>query len=195
MLQTSVTITNKEATLHLINQILEGGCGWIDLDLGNEEETVYKPIVEDIMEICRQHEAILTIQHDVELVDRLKVSGVHLFPGDISAVFAREQLGPHAIIGVEVGKIADLFTFAKIDIDFASINVSYYQNNPQQCITELKTLREAGIKLPIVAFGDISVDNASEIINAGFNGIELYVSSNITSEYIESLQDALNHLK
>ena len=79
----------------------EAGGMWIQLSTSRDNPDLRDDVMQ-IMEIAKGEDSFLILDHDVELVNELKVHGVHLAPGDMLPAEARELLGPHAVFGVSV---------------------------------------------------------------------------------------------
>lgn len=167
-------ITSEKSTLSFPDQcrmVLNGGCIWIQLS-GNEPGKNLRETIKDMVDVCKDTDGFLIIEHDVELVNELKVHGVHLFPGDMLPKEAREVLGPHAVIGVTVTTAAEVIALKSADIDYVHIGpfptVSF--DDYKSIVDEV---RGAGVKIPIVATGKIRNVDLPLLIKCGVNGVAM----------------------
>lgn len=150
---------------------IEGGCRWIQLSTSATGEEL-KEIALELMALCRENDVFLVIDHNVELTNELKVHGVHLSPGDMLPAEAREFLGPHAVIGVTVTTAAEIITLKKADIDYVQIG-PFPQISPEQYRRIVTETRQAGVTTPIVATGNITVDDLADLMASGISGVAM----------------------
>ncbi len=104
-----------------------------------------------------------------ELAKELGLHGVHLTSvTDKSAAAIREELGPEAVIGVEVASAAAVMALRSADIDYVTLPSDMAVGEIAELVS---TVRDAGIETPIVATGDISPEDALIYMAAGVSGI------------------------
>ena len=178
MLQFLTHKSDKYSIAEEAQMAIEGGCGWIQItdslnDDGADKPTLLKEVVLSVKPLCEENEAFLIVDHDVALVNELKVHGVHLAKDDMEPRQAREELGPHAIIGVDAANLDDILALKGVDVDYVvlapygqGLTVDDYRNIIAQA-------RANGSELPIVARGEISADDIKPLIEAGASGIAL----------------------
>ena len=114
---------------------------------------------------------------------------------DRSAAKIREELGPEAVIGVDVASAAAVMALRNADIDYVTLPADMRVGE----ITEIvSTVRDAGIEIPIVATGDISPEDALVYMAAGVSGVAtgrpLIDAENPVKE-VELMLDILNGKK
>jgi thiamine-phosphate pyrophosphorylase len=124
----------------------------------------------ELNQLCHYYGATLIINDDLALAAELGV-GLHLGREDGSLRAAREQLGPHAIIGATCH--ADLNFAAEAEAAGASYIAfgRFFQSVtkpgiPQATPVLLEQARQR-FKLPVVAIGGITLHNAPQLIGAG----------------------------
>ena len=123
-----------------------------------------------MLDACRHCGVPLIINDDVDLAVEIRADGVHLGEDDMFIAEARSKLGKDAIIGVSCYDSLELAReFAIRDVDylaFGSFFASPTKPNARRATIEL--LRSAtSLKLPLVAIGGITPDNAPPLIDAG----------------------------
>ncbi len=169
MLQFIAQINDRYSVAETVQMAIEGGCRWIQLHLPDLSDEDIRQMAGDIVEMCREAAAFLTIEDRPELAKELGLHGVHL--KDLkgrSAASYRDELGPEAVIGIESGSASSILSLRNADIDY----VTTPADMSAEAIAELiATVREAGIELPIVAMGEISPEDAVVYIAAGASGI------------------------
>ncbi|MDE5845543.1 MAG: thiamine phosphate synthase [Muribaculaceae bacterium] len=192
MLQFKTTELSSYSAPEQAQMAIEGGCRWIELSSKqNDNATSLRDIALEIIPLCTEKDTFMTIDHDVNLVNDLKVHGVHLTPGDMLPKEAREFLGPHAVIGVTVSTPDEVIAFKSADIDYVRV-----EGYPEVSLDEYKQfvnrVREAGITTPIVAAGRISDEDIKPLLNAGVSGITIsdaVVGSTDPTAYIKHCLD------
>ena len=143
MLQFVTTDKSQLTAAGQARAALAGGCRWIELGACPDQARA----AEELLPVCRDAEAFLTIDDNVDLVDELKVHGVHLSSASREeAAAVRERLGAHAVIGVGCATEADALALKKLDIDYISLHV---EDNPDAVaafagISTLPSLVDAG---------------------------------------------------
>lgn len=152
---------------------IEGGCGWIVLSDSLPEGENLRDTAVSIQEMCRENDVILTIKHDVELVNDLKVFGVLLSKSDMIPQEAREMLGPHAIIGVEVDNPDDVIVMQAADIDYVVVGPYGERFDVNDYRVFVNSLTERGCKIAVVASGNIGVDDIQPLLSAGVRGVAI----------------------
>lgn len=167
---------------------IEGGCRWIQLRIKDASDDEVRQVAMEIIPMCRETETFLIIDDRVELVNELKVSGVHLGKNDMDPLEAREILGPHAIIGITANTAEDIIRYKGKDVDYVGLGPFRHTTTKKNLSPVLgiegyasvvSQVRQAGVELPIVAIGGITIDDIDAIMATGVNGIA--VSGAITN--------------
>lgn len=170
-------ITNNNISLPVAEQVraaIEGGCGWIQLSIDGLDEQEQKKLAEEIIPLCQPSDAFMTIEHNVSLVEDLKVHGVHLFPGDMLPREVRQTLGAHAVIGVTVTSAEEVISLRSADIDYVQIG-PYPSVSLEHYAAIIDKLEENGVKTPVVATGDIKPEDVRAILATGVKGVGIVV--------------------
>lgn len=170
MLQYITSQSNKYSIIEQVKMVLDAGCKWIELRIENALNDEIKAMAEELIPMCKEADAILVIDDCVELAKEIEVTGVHLHKKGISAAEARNMLEGGPIIGVSVTTAGDIYALKGIDVDYVTLGPDIELDSYKKIVSEV---REAGIELPIVAYGDITLDNISEIMSTGVNGIAM----------------------
>lgn len=132
-----------------------------------------------LLELCRAHDVLLLVNDDVELARRLKADGIHLGQDDMPVDAARRLLGPEAIIGASCyDNLHRALTARAAGADYLSFGAMFRpaRQSVGRPVTHapLGLLHDARqLKLPVVATGGISVENAARVIQAGADAISV----------------------
>lgn len=127
--------------------------------------------------LCRAHGTPLIINDDPRLALAINAEGVHLGADDPDPAWARELLGPSAIIGVscydDVGKAVQA---SASGADYVALGAFFptATKTPRARAT-LATLRSARTRIsrPIVAIGGITPENSAELVSAGADALAI----------------------
>ncbi|MCC8070669.1 MAG: thiamine phosphate synthase [Bacteroidales bacterium] len=165
-----------------VQMAIEGGCRWIQLRMKDATDEEVRETALEIIPMCQENDTILIIDDRVELVNELRVSGVHLGKEDMDPLEARELLGPHAIIGVTANTADDILRFKGKDVDYVGLGPFRFTTTKKRLAPELgfagyseivNAVRNAGVELPIVAIGGITIEDIPELMTTGVNGIAI----------------------
>jgi thiamine-phosphate pyrophosphorylase len=127
--------------------------------------------------LCNQYNTLLLINDDMELAKMCKADGVHLGQSDSTLLTAREYLGENAIIGITCHDNLDLAQKAvNTGADYISFGCFFpSKTKPHAKPASLSVLTKAKeqFKLPIVAIGGITKENAQLLIEAGADSLAM----------------------
>lgn len=182
MIQFITHYTEKYSYLDSVKLALEGGCKWIQLRMKDAAVDEIRPVAVKVQEMCRNYGATFIIDDHVDLVKELGADGVHLGKNDMPIDKARLILGKDFIIGGTAN------TFDDVRKHYAS-GANYIGCGPFRFTTTKKGLapvlglegysniirkmRQAGINLPVVAIGGITLEDIPQIMLTGVSGIAL----------------------
>lgn len=182
MIQFITHYTEKYSYLDSVKLALEGGCKWIQLRMKDAAVDEIRPVAVKVQEMCRDYGATFIIDDHVDLVKELGADGVHLGKNDMPIDKARLILGKDFIIGGTAN------TFDDVRKHYAN-GASYIGCGPFRFTTTKKGLapvlglegysniirkmRQAGIDLPVVAIGGITLEDIPQIMLTGVSGIAL----------------------
>lgn len=156
--------------LPYVEAALQGGARLIQYRDKSEAASRRLREAEALAELCLRHGARLVINDDLDLATRLGV-GVHLGQGDGSLAAARALLGRNAVIGATCHASMDLASQARQEgasyLAFGRFFTS--QTKPGAPSASLSLLNDAKtrFRLPLVAIGGVTLDNAPELIARG----------------------------
>lgn len=123
-----------------------------------------------IVELCKRHSAISTINDDVELTHACGAAGVHSGAADAGITVARARLGDGAVIGISCYDSMDLARHAIAaganHVAFVSLHPSPTKPRAGRATPDL-LLAANSLGVPVVAIGGITADNAASLSDAG----------------------------
>lgn len=182
MLQFITNPSDKYSIVEEAQMAIEGGCRWIQLRMKDATDEEVRNAAIEIIPMCRETDTFLIIDDRVNLVDELRVSGVHLGKEDMDPMEAREKLGPHAIIGVTANTAADILKYKGKDIDYVGLGPCKPTKTKKNLAPVIgldgykaiiDEVRAAGMEIPIVAVGGININDVSKLTEQGVNGLAI----------------------
>ncbi len=182
MLQFITHESDKYSIAEEVQMAIEGGCRWIQLRMKDATDEEVRNVALELIPMCRETDTFLIIDDRVAVVNDLKVSGVHLGKEDMDPMEARELLGPHAIIGVTANTADDIIKYKGKDLDYVGLGPFKFTTTKKNLAPQLgidgyrdivQKVRDAGIEIPIVAIGGITVDDIEPLMATGINGIAM----------------------
>ncbi|MBD5297915.1 MAG: thiamine phosphate synthase [Bacteroides sp.] len=182
MLQFITNNSEKYSIAEEVQMALEAGCKWIQLRMKDATDEEVKEVALQLIPMCQENDAFLIIDDRVELVNELRVSGVHLGKEDMDPLQARELLGPHAIIGVTANTAEDIIKWKGKDVDYVGVGPFRFTTTKKNLAPEIgldgykqivEQVRAAGVELPLVAIGGITLDDVDAIMATGVQGIAM----------------------
>jgi len=179
MLQFYTSISSGLTLPDQVKLAVSGGCRWIRIPAGADAQQI-----QQVTTICQEADAILIIDNDIEIVEQLRVHGLHLTKWSRRDVIAaREKLGPHAILGLSCHDSMCLEELKGLDVDYVTIPVppggnpvDFYSSFMEEFNKLRPSLSDgavAGMTLHPVASGDFSIDSLPSLTATGIEGIEM----------------------
>ncbi|MDE6342208.1 MAG: thiamine phosphate synthase [Muribaculaceae bacterium] len=180
MLQYITDNSSRRAVEDQIKEVLDAGCGWIEIATDGLSDDRIRKIVEGVMPLCIEKEAFLIFRDKVNLAKEINVGGVCLSEGSEFPSHARTALGAAAVVGVEAHDTDRISSLQGLDVDFVMLR-------PYKAIAGCDTtpLGLAGIAdicrfmeskeilLPRVAAGGVTYDDIAPLMDAGCNGVAM----------------------
>ena len=124
-----------------------------------------------LLVLCRGYHVPLIINDHLKLALALDAHGLHLGGEDGPVAEARERLGPGKILGVSCyGRIENALAAADAGatyVAFGGFFPSKVKPGTARTPVELLSAAKRELKLPLVAIGGITLDNAPTLLAAG----------------------------
>lgn len=159
-----------------VERLGEGGATFIQL-----REKVLTPLeffrqAAAAVEIARRDGMQVIINDRVDIALAVRAHGVHLGQGDLPPQAARRLLGADATIGYSTHNIEQVQRALALPIDYLAIGPIFPTNSksdtePVVGLDGLRAVRQLVTKLPIVAIGGITPQNATAVIEAGATSV------------------------
>ncbi len=124
--------------------------------------------------LCRRYEALFIVNDRADIAVLAGADGVHVGQRDLPIDAVRRIVGPDLIVGKSTSTLQEAIAAAAEGPDYIGIGPVFPSlTKPQERISGVETLRQvaAQVKIPLVAIGGITPENASDVLAAGAYGI------------------------
>jgi thiamine-phosphate pyrophosphorylase len=189
-----------EDTTHLLKRVeaaLKGGVAAVQYREKTADVALRHEQASELLILCRRYTVPLIINDDLRLADLTGADGVHLGKDDSSLREARLILGPEKIIGASCYQNLQAALSAQAaGVDYVAFG-SFYPSptKPQAARATIGLLQEAAdsLRVPIVAIGGITEDNAKALLDAGADAIAV-ISALFDAPDVEAAARRMNQL-
>jgi thiamine-phosphate pyrophosphorylase len=128
-----------------------------------------------LRQLTREFSTTFIVNDNTQLAQQSDADGVHLGGEDGTVAIARQMLGKEKIIGVSCYNRAPLASEAELQgadyIAFGAFFPSSTKPNAIKADTDLLRWSRQHLKVPVVAIGGITLQNAPLLINAGADAL------------------------
>ncbi|PST83055.1 thiamine phosphate synthase [Pedobacter yulinensis] len=171
--------TNKEQLRH-ITEVLDAGCGWIQLRHKNGGEDERRRLAEQVRQLCSGYGATFIVNDHPELAFETGADGVHLGLSDVAVGTARMRLGTGKIIGGTANTLEDVLQRVAEGCDYIGLGPFAYTTTKAKLSPilglegyqrMLKALGSAGTVIPIYAIGGITLADLPALAASGIAGV------------------------
>jgi thiamine-phosphate pyrophosphorylase len=125
--------------------------------------------------LCQRYQVPLIINDDVELAAAVGAAGVHIGKDDPALTTARTRLGQNALIGVSCyNRLSLALEAEQAGADHVAFGAVFPSlTKPTEVRASITLLREAraALRIPIVAIGGITPDNAPLLLDVGVDAL------------------------
>jgi thiamine-phosphate pyrophosphorylase len=160
--------------VELLALALAGGSRMIQLREKEWPSGRLLPLAEKLRTACAAAGATFIVNDRVDLALAVGADGVHLGQDDLPARAARPLLRPGMILGVSTHSVeqaraaqADGADYVAVGSMFATTSKADFQLVGPDLMRKLR----GEIRVPLVGIGGITLDNVSEVIQAGADGV------------------------
>lgn len=160
-----------------VARFADGGATFIQLREKHLSPREFYREAEEALSVARERGVRLIINDRVDIALALKADGAHLGQSDLEPRAARALLGDEAIIGYSTHTLAQAMEAARLPVDyiaFGPVFATSSKDNPDEIVglDGLRAVRaRLGERVWIVAIGGITLENASDVIDAGANTV------------------------
>jgi thiamine-phosphate pyrophosphorylase len=162
---------NTTDLLARVSPVLLGGARLLQYRNKHADASLRLQQATALRELTRQFAVTFIVNDDVQLADRVDADGVHLGSNDGEIKSARALLGKHKIIGASCYNQYTLAQKAVAEgVDYVAFGAFFPSRvKPDAVIADPDLLRRAhaGLSVPLVAIGGITLHNGAKLVSAG----------------------------
>jgi thiamine-phosphate pyrophosphorylase len=170
--------------------VLEGGASILQYRCKNPDFTFRLSQARRLKMLCQQHSVSFIVNDDVELAAQVQADGVHLGREDAEISTARARLGRSTLIGAscydDLGRAGTAVTAGADYLAFGSFFRSSVKPGAVRPSLDLLTQARRRWRLPLVAIGGITPENAPKVIEAGADAVAVITAIFSSSDPRES---------
>ncbi len=165
-----------EKFLKTIEEGIKGGVTVVQIREKTADTLDFYNLALKVKEITSKYNVPLIINDRVDIALAIDADGVHVGQSDMPCEVTRKLIGENKILGVSAATIDEAKKAEKDGADYigsgAVFPTSTKDDAPKITKKELKEIIDS-IKIPVVAIGGITIDNASELTNTGIAGLSV----------------------
>ena len=164
----------------LITEACEAGVRWVQLRLKDLHTREVKAIASDVRQICNEFQATFILNDHVKMALEVEADGVHIGKKDMPPSEAREILGEDKIIGGTANTLVDIRRLNKSGVNYIGLGPLRYTSTKAQLSPVLGIegyrhlighARSEGNALPIIAIGNVQLQDINDLLETGVYGI------------------------
>jgi thiamine-phosphate pyrophosphorylase len=166
---------NTVALVAMVRAAIAGGANLVQYRNKTADASARRVQARALLEACRARAVPLIINDDLDLALEVDADGVHLGEDDGSLAIAAARLGPGKILGAScydrlpaaLAAQRSGATYVAFGSFFASGVKPGARSAPVVLLREAKAL----VRVPVVAIGGITPDNAPQLVAAGADSV------------------------
>lgn len=161
--------------IHAVELAIRGGATIIQLREKKITSREFYELALKIKQVTKRSNIPLIINDRADIALAVDADGLHVGQEDLPADVARRIIGPSRILGVSAKTVDEALKAEKDGADYLGVGAVFPTPTKPESdaigIEGVKRIKEA-VKIPVVAIGGITKENAYEIIHdAGVDGI------------------------
>lgn len=167
-------LEDTELLCRMVEASINGGASVIQYRNKVAKQPQLNSQASALLKLCRRHQIPLIINDYVELCLVLDADGVHIGGEDGDIAATKKRIGIDKILGVSCyGDFERAKSAVQQGADYVAFGACFPSGTkPNAPRAELNLFSQAKIlKVPSVAIGGITLENVSNVINAGANAI------------------------
>jgi thiamine-phosphate pyrophosphorylase len=161
--------------LSIIEQAVRGGVNLVQLRTKNLETREFLDLALEVSKVLEAKKTPLIINDRVDIAQACGASGVHLGQEDLPLPTARKILGNEKRIGITVNTLREAQEAEAGGANYLGVGPVFStlikkKLKPVLGLSGLKAIRDK-TKIPILAIGGITANNARQVMECGVDGI------------------------
>ena len=168
-------VTGGRDPLDIAKAAVNGGASMLQLRDKLRDKGEILPLAQSLQALCQANGVLLVVNDHVDLAAAVGSGGMHVGQTDMPVAEARKLLAPHQVLGRSNREIDLLIQSQEMGADHVAFGAIYASTTKgggrgPQGIEPLRRARAAA-KVPLVAIGGITAENAAPVVEAGADAI------------------------
>lgn len=180
-----------------VEAAVRGGATMVQLREKDAAPEEVKRLGQEILAVTRRYGALLIINDHPKVAQEIGADGVHVGRDDPPVAEARALLGPQAIIGASCyGDIERAVAAEQAGADYVAFGTPFPSPTKAKrtdISLEIFQTAKQRVRVPVFAIGGITSANATQVIDAGADGIAV-VSALFGDTDVEAAARVLSQL-
>jgi thiamine-phosphate pyrophosphorylase len=191
---TDEQLSKGKSHLQIADAAIQGGADVIQLrDKSASSRELYDSAGQ-IRELTRKNKIpfILNDRLDIALV--VQADGLHVGQTDLPVKVARKVLGASGILGVSAGSLQEAILAEQDGADYLGVGPVYEARGTKSDAGEPRGLAlisqiRQHCRIPIIAIGGITPENANEVLRAGASGVAVISAIVAAPDILQATRD------
>jgi thiamine-phosphate pyrophosphorylase len=165
----------KRDLMAIVQEAAAAGVTLIQLRGKNRETRDFLDLAVRISGFLKPKGIPLIINDRTDIALACEADGLHIGQQDIPLFYARKILGHNRMIGISVNTLGEAKTAEKEGADYIGAGPVYFTSSKDKIpsilgLDGLRRIRKK-VRIPILAIGGITAENAGTVISSGADGI------------------------
>lgn len=156
-----------------VEQAVLGGCTVVQLREKTATSAEFYRLALAVKEITDRHRVPLIINDRADIALAVDAAGVHVGQSDLPPEAVRKIVGPHRIVGVSTGTLAEARAAVAAGADYLGVGAMFPTGTKTDADSaSLATLRSirAAVGVPVVVIGGINAQTLPQFKGTGIDG-------------------------
>jgi hydroxymethylpyrimidine kinase/phosphomethylpyrimidine kinase/thiamine-phosphate diphosphorylase len=165
---------HDERLVERVQEAINGGVGIVQFRYKKRDDVEKYRLAQELKQLCGRTGALLIINDDLKLAQSVDADGLHLGQDDGDLAEARRLLGPRKLLGVSTHSLEEAAAAEAAGADYIGCGAMYPTASKEiDHLVGPELLRQIRphVRVPIIAIGGITRDNAAAVIDAGADAI------------------------
>ena len=159
----------------LVSGLASGGAGLLQLRAKRESDARFLELAREAVAAARAARVPLVVNDRPDVARAVGADGVHVGQGDLPPATVRALLPRGSLIGVSTHDSIQLHAAVRMPVDYVAVGPVFPTRTHERPspVVGLSFVAEAraATRMPLVAIGGITAENAASVIHAGADGI------------------------
>ncbi|PYR68205.1 MAG: thiamine phosphate synthase [Acidobacteria bacterium] len=158
--------------LEVARAFLHGGARFLQLRAKTLGSRAFLELADACVALARASSASIIINDRIDIARVSRADGVHVGQDDVPPAAARQLLGDKAIVGLSTHTLAQVDAALREPISYLAVGPVFGTGSKETGyeavgLTLVSAAARLAGKVPVVAIGSITIENASSVLEAG----------------------------